>query len=311
MIRAEIKAAVSPKETEKEKTMRTVKQVSELTGISVRTLHYYDEIGLLKPSKTTEAGYRLYDDDALQVLQQILFFRELEFSLKDIQAMMSDPGYERRNAFAAQKKLIQVKRDRLDGLLNLLDRLLRGEECMSFKEFDMSEYSDALEQFVAEHTEEIVTYGGDLEEFGRVIQTLRSDDAKKAELSKLAVRQFGSIEKYTQAMKENMERFPEIMEQMVAAKEHVSSYVEQSDALMKRLTEDLDRDVCSGEIKQIVDGLVTAGKNCGADMDVNDWGMMADGYLTNPGIREVTDKKYGEGASAFIGRALKAYWNLP
>lgn len=64
--------------------MRTVKQVSDLTGISARTLHYYDEIGLFKPSKVTESGYRMYDDHALAVLQQILFFKELDFSLKDI-----------------------------------------------------------------------------------------------------------------------------------------------------------------------------------------------------------------------------------
>ena len=64
--------------------MRTISQVAKLTGISIRTLQYYDEIGLLKPSKLTQSGYRLYDDDALQLLQQILFFKELGFSLKDI-----------------------------------------------------------------------------------------------------------------------------------------------------------------------------------------------------------------------------------
>ena len=68
--------------------MKTVKQVSRLTGISVRALHYYDEIGLLKPSDITEAGYRLYDDTALERLQSILFFRELEFPLKDIREIM-------------------------------------------------------------------------------------------------------------------------------------------------------------------------------------------------------------------------------
>ena len=68
--------------------MRTVKEVSNLTGISVRTLHYYDEIGLLKPSVLTEAGYRLYDDKALETLQQILFFREFDIPLKEIKAVM-------------------------------------------------------------------------------------------------------------------------------------------------------------------------------------------------------------------------------
>lgn len=100
--------------------MRTVKQVSEMTGISVRTLHYYDEIGLFKPSKVTDAGYRLYDAGSLQILQQILFFRELDFPLKDIRQIMLDPGFDKSSAFAAQRKLIQVKRDRLNGLLNLV-----------------------------------------------------------------------------------------------------------------------------------------------------------------------------------------------
>lgn len=72
--------------------MRTVKEVSNLTGISVRTLHYYDEIGLLKPSVLTEAGYRLYDDKALETLQQILFFRELDLPLKQIKLILENPA---------------------------------------------------------------------------------------------------------------------------------------------------------------------------------------------------------------------------
>ena len=76
--------------------MKTVKQVSELTGISVRTLHYYDEIGLFRPSEVTESGYRLYDEDALETLQQILFFKELDFSLKDIKRIMTRPNYDKK-----------------------------------------------------------------------------------------------------------------------------------------------------------------------------------------------------------------------
>ena len=83
--------------------MRTVKQVSELTGISIRTLHYYDEIGLFKPSEVTESGYRLYDDNALQTLQQILFFRELDFPLEDIKLVMLNPNYDKKQAFENQR----------------------------------------------------------------------------------------------------------------------------------------------------------------------------------------------------------------
>ena len=80
--------------------MRTVKEISELTGISVRTLHYYDEIGLLKPTQKSDAGYRLYDDRALEILQQILFFREFDIPLKEIKAVMENPVLQ-LSAFAS------------------------------------------------------------------------------------------------------------------------------------------------------------------------------------------------------------------
>ena len=78
--------------------MMTVNEVSKLTGVSIRTLQYYDRIGLLHPAKYTEAGYRLYDDTALERLQQILFFRELEFPLKDIREIVGSPGFDRSKA---------------------------------------------------------------------------------------------------------------------------------------------------------------------------------------------------------------------
>ena len=287
----------------------TVKQVSELTGISVRTLHYYDEIGLFKPSKVTESGYRMYDNDALETLQQILFFRELDFPLKDIKAIMLNPKYDKNKAFANQRKLIKVKRDRFNDLLNLLDKLIKGEKCMSFKEFDMSEYTNALEEFIKNNTDEIIKYGGDVDEFNKVLETLKFDKSKKSELAEMAIKQYGSIEKYTEAMKNNLSNFSETMETLNAMKDDIGSYVDKSTELMARLTSDLSKDVSSKEIQQIVDELINMGSEHTQNMDLGDgyWNLMADGCLTNPATIEVTDKKYGKGASAFIGEALKAY----
>ena len=292
--------------------MRTVKQVSRLTGISVRTLHYYDEIDLLKPSKVTGAGYRMYEDDALQVLQQILFFRELGFRLKDIRAIMLNPAFDKSNAFVAQRKLIQVKRDRLNSLLDLLDKLIKGEECMSFKEFDISEYVSALEEFIANNTDGTVQYDGDLDEIKRVLEMLKSDSLLKFEFAQMAIKQYGSIEKFTEAEKKNLARFPEIMEQMNSVKDGISSYVDQSNELMRRLTADLSKDVSSEEIQQIVGELVAAGSAYSNDMDLgeNYWGLIADGYSSSSTVIEATDKKYGAGASIFVSNALKVYWNL-
>ena len=102
----------------------TVSETAKLTNISVRTLHYYDEIGLLKPTGTTEAGYRYYDEEALTALQQILLYRELDFPLKEIKDMLSKPDYDRQEALAAHKMCIRdrycgVERRRLCGVCEI------------------------------------------------------------------------------------------------------------------------------------------------------------------------------------------------
>lgn len=96
--------------------MMKVNEVSKLTGVSIRTLQYYDSIGLLKPSGHTEAGYRLYDDTALERLQQILLFRELEFSLKEIREIIDRPGFDRNQALEQQIELLTLKKERLENL---------------------------------------------------------------------------------------------------------------------------------------------------------------------------------------------------
>ena len=105
--------------------MKTVKNVSEITGISIRTLRYYDEIGLLKPTELTEAGYRLYDNKALEKLQEIMFFRELEIPLMDIKRIMDNPNYDKEQVLLAQKSLLEQKRNRLNGIIELITDVIK------------------------------------------------------------------------------------------------------------------------------------------------------------------------------------------
>ena len=127
-----------------------INEVAKLLGVTVRTLHYYDEIGLLKPSEITEAGYRLYDSTALETLQQILFFRELDFSLNDIKKIMRNQNYDKANALTKHRELLLQKRNHIDDLIVLVDNTLKGEYDMSFKQFDMTEFEATKKKYAAE-----------------------------------------------------------------------------------------------------------------------------------------------------------------
>ena len=102
-----------------------ISEVAKLTGITVRTLHYYDEIGLLKPSEITEAGYRLYSREDLEILQQILFFRELDFPLSQIKEIMNNPNYDKEEALKKQKELLIQQRQRIEGLIKLIEKRIQ------------------------------------------------------------------------------------------------------------------------------------------------------------------------------------------
>lgn len=117
--------------------MMTVNDVSKLTGVSIRTLQYYDTIGLLPPTKYTEAGYRLYDDTAMERLQQILLFKELEFPLKEIKHIIDSPDFDRNKALEQQIDLLIMKKEHLEGLITFARKIkTTGVNKMDFKVFD-------------------------------------------------------------------------------------------------------------------------------------------------------------------------------
>lgn len=119
--------------------MQTVQQVSKMTGVSVRTLHHYDQIGLLKPTKITEAGYRLYDKEALQKLQTILFFRELEFPLKQIREFLADPCFDPQAVLDDQIRLLELRAEQLEKLISHARSIQKsGVIPMDFSAFDRS-----------------------------------------------------------------------------------------------------------------------------------------------------------------------------
>lgn len=283
--------------------MKTISQVAELTGISIRALQYYDEIGLLKPSELTPSGYRLYDDDALQKLQQILFFKELGFRLKEIREILQKPDFDKIAAFKKQKELLLLKRNRTDRLIQLLSRLEKGEQCMSFKEFDLSDYIDALENFKSRNTDDIIKHWGSIENFDLFIQKVKEDES---EVAKLAIKHFGSIENYTEAMRYNLEHFSEIVETQLT--EDVKEIGQQSDRLYAKLTADLTADVSSPEIQSIVQEIFQSiqKNSSGVSLSKPYLNVLINAYSSEY-VRNIADAKYGEGASDYIVKAFRYY----
>lgn len=132
----------------------TVNEVSKIAGISVRTLHYYDEIGLLQPKATTEAGYRLYGDEELERLWQILFFRELDFSLAKIREIIHNPSFDKEKALNQHKKLLLQKKKRLNKIIKSIDiTLKKGFDVNMIDVFNMENYEKYKEEAIQKYND--------------------------------------------------------------------------------------------------------------------------------------------------------------
>ena len=166
--------------------MKTVNQISKLTGVSARTLHHYDDIGLLKPSSVTEKGYRLYDDHALEQLQLIMMFKELQFPLKEIKQILASENLSYTQVIQDQITLLKMRRDRLDNLISAAQNLIdKGETLMDFQKFD--------EQQIQNYAEEAKQRWGNTEAYREYEQREHKNDAAfGAEMMQIFVK-FNSI----------------------------------------------------------------------------------------------------------------------
>lgn len=163
----------------------TVKAVAELAGVSVRTLHHYDEIGLLKPAGQSAAGYRLYSQEDLERLQQILFFRELGFSLKEIRAILDSPGFDRRQALLADREALLQRKARIERLIATIDRTLAAMEKEDDRMLTRDEMKELFDGFdPAEYEEEVRRHWGGSREFEESIKRTRK--YTKADWQKLS-----------------------------------------------------------------------------------------------------------------------------
>ena len=279
--------------------MRTVKEISDLTGISVRTLHYYDEIGLLKPTEKSDAGYRLYDDKALETLQQILFFREFDISLKEIKAVLDNPALERNQILQVQRKMLVTKKERMERLIASIDDILKGENKMDFTIFTKTEVEEMFQTMLKHMPENMRNIA--IKEFGSIeqwkkhyMEVVSSEEMQKGYAK--VVEWYGGKDKFL-----SVARTP-------VSKEVAESYNQRIEAILQKLIAKQNCDIDSFEVKELVGEYGFVMKQLAQIKEEKGFMMAQAQYYRNEQIKPMIDEKYGEGASDFFARAIESFY---
>lgn len=279
--------------------MKTVKDVSEITGISIRTLRYYDEIGLLKPTKLTNSGYRLYDNKALEKLQEIMFFRELEIPLVDIKKIMENPNYDKEQMLLTQKKILEKKRNRLNGIIELITDVMKGVNTMSFGAFSNEEVqkmvNHSLECMPKERLDELVQKYGSIEKYKEHLASGFTNEQATADILKW----YGSKEKAMEA----------IMQSTGDPKE-IEREQDKNDKIHKQFVvakETNNADMAHSAVEMLAENYKTM---FAVDNARNILLDLANEYSSNEKLAEIMDKQYGAGCAEYIARAIKFYYGI-
>ena len=279
--------------------MRTVKEVSELTGVSTRTLHYYDEIGLFPPTDKSEAGYRLYDDRALEILQQILFFREFGIPLKDIKTILENPSLDRNQILQMQREMLVEKKERMERLIASIDNVLKGDSKMDYSVFTKTEvekmFQLMFDSMPVEMRQTAIGEFGSLEHWKKhYIEAVSSEDMQKRYAK--VVEWYGGKDAYLSTLENPI------------SKEVAESYKKREDTIRKKLIEKRGSDLNSFEVKAIIGEYGFVMKQvCQMKEEEGLMLAVAQSYR-NRQCQQAIDQEYGEGAAEFFAQAIEAFY---
>ncbi|RDY72540.1 MerR family transcriptional regulator [Halobacillus trueperi] len=248
--------------------MYKVKEMAEMTGVSVRTLHHYDHIDLLSPSYVSEKGYRLYSEKELARLQQILFFKEMDFSLKKIKDILDDPDFDEGDALQRHREILREKKKRLERLIRSVDQTLQtleGEERMKnedrFRPFDKSEI-----------------------------------EAHQKKYEKEVEERWGNTDAYKQSK--------QITSQYT--KEDWEKIQREGDKIDRALVKLMDRDPSDPDVQQLIDKKRQHITGHFYECNLQIFRGLADMYVNDPRFTKNIDK-WKEGYAEFLKRAMHTY----
>ena len=293
--------------------MKTIGELSKITGLSKRAIRFYDESGLLHPVKYSDSGYRLYDYKALETLQQIMFFKEFDVPLKDIKVILENPNLDKVALLKSHKEALTVKRDRLNNLIKLVDKTIKNPETMSFMEFDFADIEKTLSEnfeflkndpnYQKQYNAAISQYGS-YEKFNDVMMSgmVANQD--------LIVDLYGSLENYHKSMQNWPERI-----------KNVEEYSNRLLKLHLKLAEMRDKDVSDKQVQDVIaemDDLMLKMDMGGFEgkEKIRKWGLKQ--VSKDPEqkkkyqkalskAKKFQDEKYGKGFTKFLNNASNYY----
>jgi len=283
--------------------MKTVNELAKITGLSKRTIRYYDQINLLKPEVISESGYRLYGNKSLEILQQILIFRELSVPLEDIKEILDNKQLDKLQLLKSHKQLLILKRDHLNDVISLVDKIIdNGDGKMSFEEFNINKIEQTMKhnhEFLKNYDKSLYNKDFDYE---KTINYIRENP----EIIKLM---YGSLENYNEILKTTPERI-----------KNYKNIKSQMDEIDRELAKSQNKDVSSSEIQSLIgrlDELMV--EMCGVGFKqlvkakeynkevLKDPQKLEEHKKELESISKMFDNEFGKGAYEFRHKAINYY----
>ncbi len=271
----------------------TIRELANISGISIRTLHYYDKIDLLKPCRIEQNGYRQYNEESLKRLQQIMFYKEMDLPLLKIKNILSQPDFNQKEAIGDQMDLLIAKRNRLTKMIEMMEQILKGNNKMDFSVFEHNElkevFTNRIMQLGEEYRQALV------DEYGSIDACVEELIKNEAKIKVSAVKHYGSVAKYIDALKK-----------APLPTENRGKLQLKLDGLVKQIAAYKGEDVSNPKVQKLVNQWKETAKEIfETDEYLDMFRRIYSGYMNNTEVIKVMDEMYGSGAITFVGKAME------
>lgn len=273
--------------------MMTIHELANYSGISIRMLHYYDRIDLLKPCCIEQNGYRKYNEDSLRRLQQIMFYKEMDLPLKKIKEIMNQPLFNQKAAIKNQKDFLIAKRNRLTKLIEQMEQILEGNNEMDFKVFEHNELEEVFRSRIMQLDEGYQQ--ALINQYGSIDALIARMTKNKAKITESAIKYYGSVDKYIESLK-----------QAPLPKEGMGKLQLKLDGIVKKIAAYKGENVSKPEIQKLVNEWKETFKMILEEDDISEtFQRIYHSYMNRQEIIKIMDEIYGDGSSVFVGEAME------